>query len=38
MRKIEFNELKLKDINDGETFYKIYLENLEKNMKYEYAR
>ena len=28
MRKIEFSELKFKDINDEETFYQVYLKNL----------
>lgn len=32
MRKIEFNELKLKDINDEETFYQTYLKKLQKNV------
>lgn len=32
MRKIEFNELKLKDINDEETFYQTYLKKLPKNV------
>ena len=33
MRKIEFNELKLKDINDEETFYQAYLKNLQDTVK-----
>lgn len=32
MRKIEFNELKLKNINDEETFYQVYLKKLQKNI------
>lgn len=32
MRKIEFNELKLKDINDEETFYQAYLKKLQKDV------
>lgn len=32
MRKIEFNELKLKNINDEETFYQAYLKKLQKNI------
>ena len=32
MRKIEFNELKLKDINDEEAFYQAYLKNIQDNM------
>lgn len=31
MRTIEFNELKLKNINDEETFYQAYLKKLQKN-------
>ena len=33
MRKIEFNELKLKNSNDEETFYQSYLKNLPDNIK-----
>ena len=33
MRRIEFNELKLKNINDGETFYQAYLKNLQDKVK-----
>lgn len=32
MRKIEFNELKLKNINDEETFYQAYLKKIQKNI------
>ena len=32
MRKIKFNELKLKDINDEEIFYQSYLNNLQDNI------
>lgn len=32
MRKIEFSELKLKNINDEETFYQAYLKNLQENV------
>ena len=31
MRKIEFNELKLKNINDEEIFYQAYIKNLQDN-------
>ena len=33
MRKIEFNELKLKNRNGEETFYQSYLKNLPDNIK-----
>ena len=33
MRKIEFDELKLKDIKDEETFYQIYLEKLQDDIE-----
>lgn len=35
MRKIEFNELKLKNINNEESFYQYYLENLQNNIEEE---
>lgn len=33
MRTIQFNELKLKNIYDEETFYQAYLKNLQDNVK-----
>lgn len=33
MRKIEFNELKLKDNNNEENFYEFYLQNLQDNIE-----
>lgn len=35
MRKLEFNELKVKDTYDDETFYQYYLKNLQKEIKQE---
>lgn len=35
MRKLEFNELKVKDTYDEETFYQYYLKNLQKEIKQE---
>lgn len=33
MREIEFNKLKLKNLNDEERFYQFYLENLENHIE-----
>lgn len=33
MREIQFNELKLKDNNNEENFYKFYLQNLQDNIE-----
>lgn len=35
MRKIEFNELKLKNIKDEESFYQYYLQNLQNDIEEE---
>ncbi len=35
MRKIEFNDLKLKNISDEETFYQTYIKNLQENVEFD---